>query len=64
MAETYKELQPVKVGYICDECWEGELVFTGITKMSSPPIYVHKCSKCKETFNLRKQYPTIEYKEI
>lgn len=64
MAEIHKELKPVQVNYTCDACGDGELKFTGMTKMSYPPIYVHKCSKCKEVFDLRKKYPSVEYKEV
>lgn len=61
MAEIYKKLKPVQVDYICDTCGEGELKPTGAMKLSYPPLYTHKCSKCNEVFDLKKTYPSIEY---
>lgn len=64
MSEKQRELRPVRVNYTCDECKDIELKFTGMIKPISPPLYVHKCTKCKKIFNLNKQYPSVEYKEI
>lgn len=58
--EKEKEVKAYKITYLCDKCGE-EVKFTGITLMSYPPQYEHKC-KCGETYYLKKSYPSVKYK--
>lgn len=42
----------------------GPLHFTGMTKMSNPPWYVHGCNACYKLYDLRDHFPKTEYRTI
>lgn len=60
MGEIKKSVQPVYVRYLCDKCG-GEMLPTGISTASMPPLYQHKCKDCGEIDSFRCTYPRIEY---
>lgn len=57
---------PKKILYLCDDCKDGWLFNTGAVKpgIDNKPKYVHVCNKCKKMFELKKQYPTIEFVQV
>lgn len=57
MKERVIDIKQVSVHAECD-CG-GEFRATGMTLLSSPPWYVHQCTKCRVTENFRISYPTI-----
>jgi hypothetical protein len=63
MAEIKHEVQTYEVDYICDECKEGRMRFTGVELTVHPPIYPHLCDKCKLRKDFRCIYPKIVYEK-
>ena len=43
--ETAKEVKVYNVTMPCSKC-DGEMKFTGMSYITSPPYNVHKCDKC------------------
>mgnify|MGYP003507846415 CR=1 FL=1 len=63
--ETRKVVVPIQVDYQCDKCEEGVMRPTGVVKPMSPPLIVHRCTKCGHEDTYRnKRYPYIVYEEI
>jgi hypothetical protein len=64
MSETRTEVRPVEIDYVCDACGVGHMRSTGISLMSSPPQYPHKCDKCgaEQTFT-NARYPRVMYEK-
>ena len=61
--KTIKRLvSPQKVYAMCD-CGEILKRVDTIVLTSNPPMYVYKCPKCMNVYNLRNIYPYIEYVE-
>lgn len=58
-----KECVAVKVDQVCDRCGEGFMRPTGMSLMSNPPQYPHRCENCDAHQNFHATYPRIEYKE-
>jgi DNA-directed RNA polymerase subunit RPC12/RpoP len=46
MPEIESEVKTIQVDYICDECGDGFMIFTGSQGMSNPPYNYHRCDKC------------------
>lgn len=63
MPEKTYPAKTVYVEYECDEdgC-DGTLERTGTTLMSRPPKYPHECTECGTKVNLRKAYPTWDFR--
>ena len=59
MGEVKKQLFPVDVKYICDDCGIGEMNSTGVMLPVDPPIYEHECNNCKTVKNFKTIYPAI-----
>ena len=57
------EVKVRKVTIECEKCGV-EMFPTGVTLMSDPPQYPHKCDKCGNTVNMMEIYPRIEYEKI
>lgn len=55
MTETKKEVKTYLVNATCD-CG-GVMVFQGISLLSHPPQYPHKCQLCDKVENLSDMYP-------
>lgn len=62
--EREVDVKAVRVHQMCEECEDGELKATGVTYMTSPPRYEHRCNKCNHKETFRKIYPAIEYREV
>lgn len=60
--EIAKEVKAYNISMPCSKC-DGEMKFTGVAYITSPPYNVHKCDKCgyEEEF-LGVKYPRIEYR--
>ena len=58
--EKEREVKSYEIKYYCDECQE-EVIFTGLATLGNPQQFEHRC-ECGQTYWLKKQYPTIEYK--
>lgn len=57
------EVKAYERQYVCPHCDVGYLKNTGMALMSNPPQYVHICTHCDKTTNVRgEQYPKIIYK--
>ncbi len=56
--ETKLEIAPKLVEWKC-ECG-GEVSATGITLLSNPAQYEHRCVECGKEVNLMRLYPYIE----
>jgi len=54
-----KNIQMQSVDEPCPVCKQGYMRPTGVTLMSNPPQYPHKCTKCQyeQTYSMR--YPYI-----
>jgi hypothetical protein len=63
--EVRIEQKTFKVVMKCSKCKEGEMVFTGFSRMSSPPLNSHECNKCGavDTY-LGTKYPRFEYEDL
>ena len=61
MAEIKREVRPVEVSYLCDECNQGMLVQSGPMDPDTGDIE-HKCLICdhQQTFQWR-EYPRIDH---
>ena len=62
MSESEIEVKSYKIDYICDECHDGFMIFTGTMLMSNPPQYSHKCEHCGKEITFYKKYPYIANK--
>lgn len=63
MKEFSYNVNVIQVDAQCERC--GELLRpTGISLMSNPPWYVHKCKGCGSEENLRIRYPYLAYERI
>lgn len=58
------EVRSFEISYICDRCNEGTMIYTGVTLMSNPPQYPHRCDTCFNTQNLKNIYPRIHYEPL
>ncbi len=63
MAEKRTEVKTYQVTYTCDVCNEGEMQPAGVTLMSNPAQYPHKCKKCGSEKTFRSKYPKIVYEQ-
>ena len=64
MPELERKTILLKIYYQCDGCHKGYLMFTGrIRKGIDKKFFYHKCSNCKEVFELAKQYPAIKFED-
>ena len=61
MPELKTEIKSYRVTFLCEECNEGDMVYTGMELTSNPPWYTHRCNKCGEYKNFRRRYPGIVY---
>lgn len=55
---------PIGVGYTCEFCNEGEMVFDKDSKDNydaTKNLYKHKCTNCNSNMLLPKVYPYIEW---
>jgi hypothetical protein len=52
-----------KIKYICDECGNGEMKYTGEFNPRNDPPMKHKCEGCQNEVYFRNQYPYIVYEE-
>lgn len=61
--EEMFDIKPVGIRYICEFCNEGEMktVPGSEAKLSFPPMFDHKCTKCGKMMLLPKIYPYIEW---
>ena len=59
MAEIRREVRTLEVAMRCKACGLGEMFSTGITLMSNPPQYPHKCRACGAEETLLRRYPYI-----
>jgi hypothetical protein len=57
--EIKKEVTPYEVNISCIKCSFGFMLPTGITYMTNPPQYEHKCNKCENKENFTLTYPYI-----
>lgn len=63
MAEKRVEVKMYQVTYTCGACGVGKMKPTGISLMSNPPQYPHKCNKCGYENTFRSTYPKIVYEQ-
>ena len=63
MGEIKSEIKliPYELKYLCDNCGDSCVEFTGKTLMSNPVKYEHQCMSCANVMNLSKVYPYIGY---
>jgi DNA-directed RNA polymerase subunit RPC12/RpoP len=54
-------LRPIQVDYICDACGQGHYRSTGVSLMSNPPQYPHKCTNCDSTQVFTERFPVLRY---
>ena len=60
--ERRVKVVPYKIIRKCPEC-DGEMVWTGDTRLTSPLTYVHTCNNCDKEEDYSKKYPYIHYEE-
>jgi hypothetical protein len=53
----------VQVDQQCDSCNIGRMRPTGVTKMTAPPRYEHRCNHCDAMAAFTKRYPSVEVVE-
>lgn len=62
MGEVVKQIKPVQVNYVCDECSIYLIANPeGAIALTDPPRYEHICKRCGRTYLLPKMYPFIKY---
>jgi hypothetical protein len=59
--EKYFKVKPIGVNFMCKTCKDGEMIATGKMKLSEPPKFTHKCSKCENEEDFNEKYPLIRY---
>lgn len=64
MGIEHKEVKVYRASYICDECGNSDMKYTGFSQPAFPPTYHHVCPSCRDSKYLDKVYPAIVYKEI
>lgn len=62
MGEKRTKVFTVRVDLTCDACGE-MLVFTGITKTSNPPWFVHQCGGCQSVSDQRQVSGHMVYED-
>lgn len=50
--------------YVCDACGKGKMIPTGMTLMSQPAQYPHRCDTCDAHQNFKARYPNLASKTI
>lgn len=62
MPERHQVLMPVSVVYICDECEQGKMEYTGKGKQKNG-MFAHKCLNCGHVawFGKGVYYPRLKY---
>lgn len=63
MIENKTPVQAYKLQVFCTSCGDklGHMLATGMSLMSSPPWYIHKCDICGIEKKFRSIYPRIIY---
>lgn len=56
------KVTPIKIVFSCAKC-DVPLDFTGSVKLCSPPLYVHVCPECGESFDLKEESGKVVYKK-
>jgi len=62
--EVKFKVETLGLKYVCDECKEGDMIFTGLGTQKQPQKFQHKCNKCGKEKLLDRQYPGVEWKEM
>jgi len=63
MPEKSTKVQAYRVDYLCDECGETVMRFTGTCYPIHPKRYEHTCGMCNANVKLDRVYPYIEHRE-
>ena len=65
MSERTFEIKQIGVEYVCDSCGVGTMENkTGMTLLSNPAQYVHRCNKCGYEASFRTTYPGIRIERV
>ena len=61
--ELRTEVKCFTVKMMCDECFSGQMLSTGLVLTSYPALYTHVCTLCSHQDNYNNVYPKVEYSE-
>lgn len=61
---NFSDVKVQLVDYICDECKESNMEYTGNMIFTYPEQYEHKCNNCGNVKNFNVKYPEVVYTYI
>lgn len=64
MSERTYEVRPLGVEYVCDSCNTGVMIPTGLSQLTSPQRWEHRCAHCGVVQTLFQTYPTIRWERL
>lgn len=64
--ESYTDIEEVKPFLVIKKCLKCKIEMkpTGLSLLSSPPQFPHKCPRCGYEENFSKVYPCLEYEPV
>ncbi len=64
MPTIIKPVNVVEVDYLCDDCRIGKMRHTGMSLMSTPAKYPHRCTHCNAHQNFNSIFPHTGHRKV